>query len=69
MYRKRGTCIKLEEVLAKLKGEKPDIPNTPIKYSSADILAAKTILDRLLASAERNEVSSIEVVPKEIEEA
>jgi hypothetical protein len=51
----------------KLADKEPAKPK-PSSYSAADILRAKTVLDRLLATAERNEVSYIEILPKEIEE-
>jgi hypothetical protein len=65
-YRPRGTGRTLAEIL----GTKKQIPAKPYKisYSSADINAAKTVLDRLLAQASCNEVSYISEVPREIEE-
>lgn len=64
MYRKRGVSLNLQDVLDKMNGKEI----TPVSYSSSDILAAKAILDRLLTSPTRNEVSYTKIVPKELEE-
>ena len=72
MYRKRGASLDLQEVLGKLAAKKAGreyVKPCPARviYSSSDILAAKTVLDRLLAMNTRNEVSSIVPVPKELD--
>lgn len=64
MYRKRGVSPRLQDVLDKMNGKK----HTPVTYSPSDILAAKGVLDRLLSSPRRNEVSYTRVVPTELEE-
>ena len=71
MYRARGASLKLKDVLAKLKGEAPEIADSAhrsITYSTHEIKAAKRVLDRLLANPERNEVAYITNVVTEIEE-
>ena len=68
MHRKRGADINLADVLAKLRGEKRPKP-APVVYSASDIIAAKTVLDRLLAATNTSEVSSIRVIPEESEES
>lgn len=66
MYRKQGVSPRLKDVLDKLHNKEKR--KKTVVYSSADILAAKTVLDRLLAAADRNEVSSITPVPRECDE-
>jgi len=69
-YRPRGASLRLQDVLAKLAGKdtQPVVSHTPASYSASDILRAKTVLDRLLALPERNEVVSIKKVAKELDE-
>jgi len=64
MHRKRGADINLADVLAKLRGEKPPKP-VPVVYSASDIVAAKSVLDRLLLATTKNEVSYIREIPTE----
>ncbi len=66
MYKKPGVSPNLEEVLNKL--HKKPVTYAPVKYANSDILAAKKVLNRLLANSTRNEVSSIREVPKESNE-
>ena len=68
MHRKRGADINLADVLAKLRGEEVPKP-APVVYSASDIIAAKTVLDRLLLATTRNEVSSIREMPTENNES
>lgn len=72
MYRKRGASLDLQEVLDKLAAKKAGreyVKSCPprVTYSPSDILAAKNVLDRLLAMNTRNEVISITTVPKELD--
>jgi len=72
MYRKRGASLDLQEVLDKLAAKKAGreyVKSCParVQYNPSDILAAKTVLDRLLAMDTRNEIASITPVPKELD--
>jgi hypothetical protein len=66
-YRQRGVSSNLQEVLDKLQGKVPK-PHTPVNYSASDILKAKAVLDRLLDNSSRNVVTTIKVVPIEVNE-
>lgn len=73
--RDRATDLKLKNVLARSEYaryakpvEEITVVPTRVTYSTADIQAAKIILDRLLSNPVRNEVASIKVLPKELEE-
>ena len=69
MYDQRGSSAKLDRLLAKVRGtEHPTPAYTPVTYTSSEIRSARTVLDRLLATSSRNELSSINIVPKELEE-
>lgn len=69
MYRKRGDSPQLSDIMARLQGRKPACkPTNPVAYNPMDVRAAKNVLDRLLAVAdksEQNEVSYITIVPDE----
>ena len=65
-YRSRGASPKLQDVLARAQGKV--LTPAPVVYSSSDIRAAKTVLDRLLSVTERNEIASIKEVPRESDE-
>jgi hypothetical protein len=66
-YRPRGVSPRLQDVMERL-APTPTKQHKPCTYSSSDILRAKTVLDRLLALPERNEVVSITDVVEELDE-
>ena len=68
MYRKKGTNVIIEEVLAKIRNPAHITITEPVVYASSDRVKAKTVLDRLLAKTVRNEISSIEKVVTEVSE-
>lgn len=65
-YKMRGADLNLEHILAKL--HKKPIKYTPVVYAASDVIAAKSVLDRLLKNQTRNEVSKIEVTSTQIQE-
>lgn len=73
--RDKATDLKLKDVLSRSEYaryakpvEEVTVVPTKVIYSTADIQAAKVILNRLLSNPARNEVASIKVLPKELEE-
>ena len=67
MYTKHRTGPDLKAIVAKIQGKRT-APPARVVYSSADIVAAKTVLTRLLDAADRNEVSYTKVAAKEVSE-
>jgi len=65
-----GMTLDLQLLVAKIKakkaGEKLVVKYVPVDYAKSDRLAAKNVLDRLLAT--NREVSYIREVPIQIEE-
>lgn len=71
MHRKRGANLKLQDILAKLRSKNESVSVPTVIYASADIARAKSVLDRLLNTIDRNEVSysrEVAVESNEIEE-
>lgn len=65
MHRKKGASLELKDILAKLKG---NTVRYKVTYASKDVAKAKAILDRLLSTSTRNEVSYIRDVPTVVED-
>lgn len=57
-------ALTLDHILGKLKPAAPIkySASNPVTYSTADVLAARTVLQRLLGDASRNEVVSVREV-------
>ena len=68
MYRKKGTNIVLEDILAKVRNPAHTVVYVSTVYAGSDIVKAKTVLDRLLAMTERTEISSIKEAVTEVSE-
>jgi hypothetical protein len=58
MHEVRGANIKLQNVLAKLRGEPKPLPRELV-FSSSDIASAKTVLDRLLTRLVVEEIKEL----------
>lgn len=56
----------LQEILSRAAGKVTAEP--PVIYSSSDIQRARSVLDRLLLTASKVEVSRIRALPKQLEE-
>lgn len=69
MYKKRGASLKLRDILAKLNQTDNAVTHTyRTNYASADIIKAKSVLERLLKATNKSEVSYTEEVVTEIGE-
>ena len=71
MYKeKKATNIRIEDVINKINGVTPSkrLQHKPTSYCKSDVKKAKDILNNLLSMPSRTGVSSIRVVPKEIDE-
>lgn len=71
MHKVRGANLELKDILAKLDAAanpKAKPTSLSVTYSTSDINKAKSVLERLLNSPDRNEVAYITPVTTEIEE-
>lgn len=75
MYKKRVVSLDLQEILDKLAAQKAGLSEpvtilepTTTTYALSDVLKARSILDRLLAQGNRNEVAYITKPSKELNE-
>lgn len=66
-YKTRQELPKLQEVLAKLRGDELPVPKRVV-YTESEIKSAKTVLERLLANMNKREVSYIRIVREESNE-
>ena len=66
-YKKSTDTSKLSDVLARLRGETPEV-EAPKKYSAVDKSRASTVLSRLLAQAASLEVTTITHPSHKVEE-
>ena len=69
-HRKRGASLQLKDILDKLKRETEPATKQVYKtvYASSDIEKARTVLDRLLLTVDRDEVSYSRELPTILDE-
>lgn len=71
MYKKQDTTLTLAKVLLKLKAKKEGakkLSASKVVYTSAEVTAAKLVLNRLIEAPFKSEVISIREVSREVQE-